>query len=74
MPNLLGLSIDVNTIGWTLIDGKTKKIKAMGTRVFPHGSGNFGSGAREVSKKTQRTANRVKRLRYSRKRMRKIFF
>ena len=41
MPNLLGLSIDVNTIGWTLIDGKTKKIKAMGTRVFPLWLGQF---------------------------------
>lgn len=73
MSNLLGLSIDVGSLGWTLIDNDSMKIKAMGTYVFPIGSENYGSGIREVSKRSIRTQNRIKRLRYSRKRMRKKF-
>lgn len=73
MSNLLGLSLDVGAIGWTLIDGKSMKIKGMGTHVFPVGSENYGSGIREVSKKSLRTQNRVKRLRYNRKLTRKKF-
>lgn len=73
MPNLLGLSIDVNSIGWTLLEAKTMKIKAMGTRIFPAGSDNYGSGSREVSKQVQRAQFRVKRMRYARKRRRKNF-
>ena len=42
MPNLLGLSIDVNGIGWALIDQNSIEIKAMGSRVFPVGCENFG--------------------------------
>ena len=48
MQNLLGLFIDVNGIGWTLIDSESKKIKAMGSRVFSVGCENFGSGKREI--------------------------
>lgn len=73
MSNLLGLSIDVGSLGWTLIDNDSMKIKAMGTYVFPNGSENYGSGVREVSKRSIRTQNRIKRMRYSRKRMRKKF-
>ena len=51
MQNLLGLYIDVNCIGWSLLDADTMQIKAMGTRVFPVGCENFGSGKRELSKK-----------------------
>lgn len=73
MSNLLALSIDVGAIGWTLLDGDSMKIKDMGTSVFPVGSDNFGMGIREVSKKSLRTQNRVKRMRNSRKRVRRIF-
>lgn len=58
MPNLLGLSVDVGAIGWTLIDSDSKRVKDMGTYVFPIGSENYGSGTREVSKKSLRTQNR----------------
>ena len=37
MPNLLGLSIDVNAIGWALVDADSKKIISMGSRIFPIG-------------------------------------
>ena len=47
MPNLLGLSIDVNGIGWALLDKDILAIKAMGSRVFPIGCENFGLGKRE---------------------------
>ena len=73
MSNLLALSIDVGAIGWTLLDGDSMKIKDMGTSVFPVGSDNFGMGIREVSKKSLRTQNRVKRMRNSRKRVRRNF-
>lgn len=31
MSNLLGLSLDVGAIGWTLIDSDSKRVKDMGT-------------------------------------------
>lgn len=43
MPNLLGLSIDVNAIGWALLDKDTRKIISMGSRIFPIASENYGS-------------------------------
>ncbi|MDA8762673.1 hypothetical protein N9M92_00425 [Flavobacteriaceae bacterium] len=73
MSNLLGLSLDVGAIGWTLIDSDSKRVKDMGTYVFPVGSENYGSGNREVSKNSLRTLNRSKRMGYSRKRRRKNF-
>lgn len=73
MPNLLGLSIDVGSIGWTLIDSNTQRIKSMGTHVFPLGSENFGSGSREISKVTLRTQHRGERMRNTRKKLRKNF-
>lgn len=72
MPNLLGLFIDVNSIGWSLLDSKTMKIKAMGTHVFSIGCENFGSGRRELSKKAFKRTKRTTRFRYQRNRMRKI--
>ena len=51
MPRKIGIFIDVNTIGWTLIDQPTHDIVAMGTHVFSPGSENFGMGRREISKK-----------------------
>lgn len=73
MSNLLGLSIDVGAIGWTLLDGDSKRVKDMGTYVFPIGSENYGSGIREVSKKSLRTQNRAKRTGYNHKWIRKNF-
>ena len=73
MSNLLGLSLDVGAIGWTLIDGDSMQVKAMGTHVFQVGSEHYGSGIREISKASLRTQNRIKRMRYSRKKMRKKF-
>ena len=72
MPNLLGLYVDVNSIGWSLLDSKTMHIKAMGTRVFPIGCENFGSGKRELSKKAFKRSKRTTRFRYQRNRIRKI--
>lgn len=72
MPNLLGLFIDTNVIGWTLLEQKTKKIKAMGTHVFPVGCENFGSGKRELSKKAMKRFKRTSRMRYSRSSKRKM--
>ena len=72
MPNLLGLYVDVNSIGWSLLDANTMRIKAMGTRVFPVGCENFGSGKREVSKKEYKRSKRTTRFRYQRNRIRKI--
>ncbi|MBL6870364.1 MAG: hypothetical protein ISQ98_01430 [Flavobacteriaceae bacterium] len=72
MPNLLGLYIDVNSIGWSLLDADTMQIKAMGTRVFPVGCENFGSGKRELSKKAYKRSKRTTRFRYQRNRTRKI--
>ena len=73
MSNLLALSIDVGAIGWTLLDGDSMRIKDMGTSVFQVGSENFGMGIREVSRKSLRTQNRVRRMRNSRKRIRRNF-
>ena len=72
MPNLLGLSIDVNGIGWALLDQQSLQIKAMGSRVFPVGCENFGSGKRELSKKAHKRFKRTTRYRYQRSRKRKI--
>jgi CRISPR-associated endonuclease Csn1 len=47
-------------------------IKAMGTRVFPIGCENFGSGKRELSKKAFKRSKRTTRFRYQRNRIRKI--
>jgi CRISPR-associated endonuclease Csn1 len=73
MSNLLGLSLDVGAIGWTLIYNDSKRVKDMGTYVFPVGSENYGSGYREVSKNSLRTQYRSKRMGYSRKSRRKEF-
>ena len=73
MSNLLALSIDVGAIGWTLLEGDSMRIKDMGTSVFQVGSENFGMGIREVSRKSLRTQNRVRRMRNSRKRIRRNF-
>lgn len=72
MPNLLGLSLDVNTIGWVLIDSETHQIQGIGTRVFPIGCENFASGKRELSKKAFKRYKKTSRLRYERARKRKI--
>lgn len=72
MPNLLGLSIDVNAIGWALMDADTKKIVSMGSRIFPVACENYGSGKRELSKRAYKRVKRTTRLRYQRKRKRKI--
>ncbi len=66
MPNLLGLYIDTNVIGWTLLEQETKKIKTMGTHVFPVGCENFGSGKRELSRRAMKRFKRTGRLRYAR--------
>ena len=72
MPNTLGLHIGITSIGWALMDSESKSIKAMGTHVFPHGSKKFDFGNREISNRTQRRMQRIIRLRYARKRKRKI--
>ena len=72
MPNLLGLSIDVNTIGWAMIDKESKKIISMGSRIFPIACENYGSGKRELSKRAYKRGKRTTRLRYQRGRKRKI--
>lgn len=72
MPNLLGLSIDVHAIGWSLIDRDSKKIIAMGSHIFPVACENYGSGKRELSKRAYKRGKRTIRLRYQRKRKRKI--
>ena len=71
MPNLLGIYVDVNSIGWSLLDSDSMKIKAMGTHVFSIGCENFGSGKRELSKKAYKRAKRTSRFRYQRNRIRK---
>jgi len=72
MPNLLGLSIDVNAIGWTLIDSNSMKIISMGSRIFPLACENYGSGKRELSKRAFKRTKRSTRLRYERRRKRKV--
>ena len=72
MPNKIGIFIDVNSIGWTLINQETKGIVAMGTHVFSPGSENFGMGRREISKKFNKRIFRLRRVRYARIRVRKI--
>ncbi|MEK9565603.1 MAG: HNH endonuclease domain-containing protein [Flavobacteriaceae bacterium] len=72
MQNLLGLSIDVNAIGWALIDKDSKKIISMGSRIFPIACENYGSGKRELSKRAYKRGKRTTRLRYQRRRKRKI--
>ena len=72
MPNKIGIFIDVNSIGWTLINQESKGIVAMGTHVFPPGSENFGMGRREISKKFNKRMYRLRRVRYARIRVRKI--
>ena len=72
MPQTLGLDIGKTSIGWTLIDSESKAIKRMGVHVYPNGCINFGMGKREISKRTQRRLQRVIRIRYARKRTRKI--
>jgi len=73
MPRKIGIFIDVNTIGWTLIDQPTHDIVAMGTHVFSPGSENFGMGRREISKKFNKRIFRLRRVRYARIRVRKIY-
>lgn len=72
MSNLVGLFIDTHVIGWTLLDQKTKRIKAMGCRTFPIGCENFGTGRRESSRKSIKRFKRSTRLRYARALRRKI--
>lgn len=72
MSNLLALSIDINAIGWCITQSELGKIKDMGVHVFPIGSENYGSGSRELSKKTARSIKRIHRVRYARKRERKM--
>lgn len=72
MPNKIGIFVDINSIGWTLIDQETKSIIAMGTHVFQPGSENFGMGRREISKKFNKRIYRLRRVRYARIRVRKI--
>lgn len=72
MPNLLGLTLHTNVIGWILIHSKTKKITAMGSHVFPVGCVNFGSGRKEVSKQSFRRSKRISRVGLARRRKRKI--
>lgn len=72
MPTTLGLHIDVKSIGWTLVDSESKRIKSMGVHVFPTGSKNFGFGKREMSKRSQRRQQRIIRIRFARKRARKV--
>ena len=72
MANILGLHIGITSIGWTLLDGTSNAIKAMGVHAYPNGSKNFDLGKREVSRCTQRRMQRIIRVRHARKRMRKI--
>ncbi len=72
MPNLLGLSLNANSIGWALLHSETKEVKAMGSHVFPLGSVNFGSGRNELSKESFKRTKRVSRVSFARKRKRKI--
>lgn len=72
MPNLLGLTLEPNVIGWSLLDAKSKKIKAMGSHVFPIGNVNFGSGRKELSKQSFRRTKRIARVALARNRKRKI--
>ena len=72
MPNLLGLYIDVNNIGWSLLDSNTLKIIDMGVRVFPVGCENYGSGKRELSKRAYKRTKRTARHRHQRNKIRKI--
>lgn len=70
MPNLLGLTLNANNIGWTILHPSTKKIKAMGCHVFPVGCVNFGSGRKERSKQSFRRSKRIARVALARKRKR----
>ena len=72
MSNILGLSIDVNAIGWTLLDAKSNKVISMGSRVFPLACENYGSGKRELSKRAYKRGKRSTRLRYERGRKRRV--
>lgn len=73
MPNKIGIFIDVNTIGWTLIEQSSKEIIAMGSHVFSPGCENFGMGRREISKKFNKRLFRLRRVRYASIRVRKIY-
>ena len=73
MSKKLGLFVDANSINWALIDQKTKGLEDMGVYVFPPGCENFGSGRREQSKRAGRRLLRLRRIRYSRIRSRKLF-
>lgn len=74
MPNKIEIFIDVNSIGWTLINQETKDIFAMGTHIFSPGSENLWMERSEISKKLNKRIFRLCLVRYARISVRKIHF
>jgi len=71
MAKILGLDLGTNSIGWALIDDKSKRILGIGSRIFPMGVENLGEGDNEMSKNASRTGARGVRRQFFRRRLRK---
>lgn len=68
MSRKLGLDLGTNSIGWAVVDIKSKRIEGMGVRIFPEGV-NREKG-REVSKNEGRRLARQRRRQYFRRGLR----
>jgi CRISPR-associated endonuclease Csn1 len=66
----LGISLGVDSIGWSVIDSN-HKIEGMGVRVFSPGAQNLGMGEREISNKASKREARLVRKGHFRTRLRK---
>ena len=66
----LGISLGVDSVGWSLIDSN-KRVEGMGVRIFAPGVQNLGMGEREVSNKASRRGVRLVRKAHFRTQLRK---
>jgi CRISPR-associated endonuclease Csn1 len=73
MALTLGLDLGTNSIGWALINEKTKTIVDIGTKIFLAGVDNLGEGENELSKNAGRRQNRSIRKSAYRKKLRKRY-
>lgn len=71
---ILGLDLGTSSIGWALVDTKSREILGIGSRIFPEGVVNIGEGeGRETSKNASRTEARGTRRQFYRRRLRKRY-
>ena len=71
MSKTLGLDIGSNSIGWAIVDKKSKEIIGTGVRIFQEGVNRRVQGGKENSKNAERRKARLMRRQYFRKRLRK---